>query len=95
MNRKTSIGYYLAEKHQYKGIMTKCTQAMIKYVIEELDMNRVEIRMSTRNDKSRAIPERLGFTCEGLLRNEEFIQGEFSDSYIYSLLKKEYLMKKQ
>ncbi|EHS22307.1 hypothetical protein IS91_1466 [Staphylococcus aureus subsp. aureus IS-91] len=40
--------------------------------------------------KSRAIPERLGFTREGMLRDNELLNGIYSSSYIYSLLKSEY-----
>ncbi|NKD52991.1 GNAT family N-acetyltransferase [Staphylococcus hominis] len=36
------------------------------------------------------MPIRLGFTQEGILRSDECLQGEFSDSYVYSLLRKEY-----
>lgn len=90
VNKTTSIGYYLAEDFQKKGIMTKCTKALIRYVYEEYDINRIEIRMSTKNKKSRAIPTRLGFTQEGILRSDERLQGEFSDSYVYSLLREEY-----
>ena len=90
VNKKTSIGYYLAENFQKKGIMTQCTKALIRYVYEEYDINRIEIQMSTKNKKSRAIPIRLGFTYEGILRNNERLQGEFSDSYVYSMLREEY-----
>ena len=90
VNKRTSIGYYLAEQFQKKGIMTRCTKALIKYIYEEFNINRVEICMSTQNPKSRAIPERLGFTQEGILRSDERLQGEFSDSYVYSLLRYEY-----
>ena len=88
VNKTTSIGYYLAEDFQKKGIMTKCTQALIRYVYEVYDINRIEIRMSTKNKKSRAIPIRLGFTQEGILRSNERLQGEFSDIYVFSLLRK-------
>ncbi len=30
-----------------------------------------------------------GFTQEGILRSDECLQGEFSDSYVYSLLREE------
>ena len=90
VNKCMSIGYYLAQHFQKKGIMTVCTKVLIKYVFEEFDINRVEIQMSTRNPKSRAIPERLGFTQEGVLRSNERLRGEFSDSYVYSLLRDEY-----
>ena len=65
------------------GIMTACTKALIRYVYETFDINRVEIQMSTRNPKS-------GFTQEGVLRSNERLRGEFSDSYVYSLLREEY-----
>ena len=39
--------------------------------------------------KSQAIPERLGFT-RGMLRDNELLNGIYSSSYIYSLLKSEY-----
>ena len=90
VNKRTSIGYCLAEDAQKKGIMTLCTKALIQYVYEEYDIHRIEIRMSTKNKKSRAIPIRLGFTQEGILRSDECLQGEFSDSYVYSLLREEY-----
>lgn len=70
--------------------MTKCTKALICYVYEEYDIHRIEIGMSTINKKSRAIPIRLGFTQEGILRSDERLQGEFSDSYVCSLLRYEY-----
>ena len=69
--------------------MTKCTKTLIRYVYEEYDINRIEIRMSTKNKKSRAIPIRLGFTQEGILRSNERLQGKFSDSYVFSLLREE------
>lgn len=70
--------------------MTKCTKALIRYVYEEYDIHSIEIRMSTKNKKSRAIPIRLGFTREGILRSDERLQGEFSEGYVYSLLRYEY-----
>ena len=63
--------------------MTLCTKALIQYVYEEYDIHRIEIR------KCRAIPIRLGFTQEGILRSEERLQGN-SQSYVYSLLREEY-----
>lgn len=31
--------------------MTKCTEALIRYIYEEFDVNRIEICMSTDNKK--------------------------------------------
>ena len=69
--------------------MTQAVEALIKYCFDEIDLNRIEISAAA-NKKSQAIPERLGFTREGMLRDNELLNGIYSSSYIYSLLKSEY-----
>lgn len=86
-NRKTSIGYWLDSDYQGKGIMTRSCQAVIDYVFHTLNLNRVEIRCGTGNSKSRAIPERLGFTHEGTIRAGEFLYDHYINSEVYGLLK--------
>ena len=54
-------------------------------------MNRVEIRCATGNKKSCAIPERLGFTFEGIQRNGGWLYDRFVDYRIYSILANEWL----
>ena len=86
-NRSTSIGYWLDDAQQGKGIMTDCCRALIDYAFNDLGLNRVEIRFATGNGKSRAIPERLGFTHEGTVRAGEWLYDHFVDSEVYGLLK--------
>lgn len=90
LNEKTSIGYYLAEDYQQYGIMTKCTQYLVNYCFEELKLNRVEISAAVNNVKSQNIPKKLGFQQEGIIRQNEKLNGQYSDSYIFSLLKSEF-----
>lgn len=89
-NRKTSIGYWLSEDKQGKGIMTRCCRAIIAEAFETTSLNRIEIGAATQNMKSRAIPERLGFTHEGCIREAEWIYDHFVDHEIYSLLRSEW-----
>ena len=63
-DRTATIGYWLGAPFQGKGLMTKSCRALIGYAFNELKLNRVEIRCATKNKRSRAIPERLGFTQE-------------------------------
>ncbi|MBO9130387.1 GNAT family protein [Bacillus sp. 165] len=93
INRKlkqTSIGYYLIEQVQGKGIMTRCVKALIDYAFNRWDLNRIEIRCGKENKKSRAIPKRLGFTQEGIIRDGEWLYDHFHDIVIYSVLKREW-----
>jgi ribosomal-protein-serine acetyltransferase len=88
---KTSIGYWMASDYQGKGIMTKSCKAVIDYIFQELKLNRVEIRVAELNRKSRAIPERLGFTHEGTVRSAERLYDHYVDHMIYGVLKDEWL----
>ncbi|QSX04639.1 GNAT family N-acetyltransferase [Sedimentibacter sp. zth1] len=90
IRKSTSIGYWLAEKYVGKGIMTKVCRKFVDYALEDLDLNRIEIRCAEKNLKSRAIPERLGFTNEGTIRDAEFLNGVFVNHVVYGILKSEW-----
>jgi ribosomal-protein-serine acetyltransferase len=89
-NKKTSIGYWLGSEYQGKGIMTKSCKAVVNYVFNDLGLNRVEIRAAILNVRSRAIPERLGFTHEGIIRSAEWLYDHFVDHVVYGMLKEEW-----
>lgn len=90
LNHSTSIGYWLAEDFQGKGIMTASCRCLLDYAFGNLGMNRVEIRCATENLRSRAIPERLGFTEEGLIRQAEWLYDHYVDHLVYGLLREEW-----
>lgn len=86
VNQVASIGYWLDKDHQGMGIMTKVVRTLTEYAFCEMDMNRVEIRAAVQNQRSRAIPERLGFVKEGHLRQTEWLYNRYVDHVIYGML---------
>ena len=52
----------------------------------ELGLHRVEIKAAEGNRRSRAIPERLGFEQEGILREAECVDDRYMDLVVYGLL---------
>ncbi|MBB6454155.1 ribosomal-protein-serine acetyltransferase [Salirhabdus euzebyi] len=92
-NKQTSIGYWLAHGYQGKGIMTKVTEKLVSHAFTEYNLNRVEIRCGVENRKSRAIPERLGFHQEGIIRDGEYLYDHYHDVAIYSKLAAEWTRK--
>jgi ribosomal-protein-serine acetyltransferase len=94
-NRRTEIGYWLAEHLQGRGIMTTACRGMVDIALREYGLNRVEIRVATENRKSRAIPERLGFVREGVLRQALWLYDHYVDVVVYSMLKRDWEMTSQ
>ena len=89
-SHKTEIGYWITKDFSGKGIITKSCKALINYAFNELKMNRIEIRCATENVRSRAIPEKLGFKLEGVLRQALWRHTRLYDDTIYGLLKDEW-----
>lgn len=89
-HKHTEVGYWLAEEYQGRGIMTACCRALVDFAFREYKLHRVEIRAATENQKSRAIPERLGFTLEGTLRESEWVNDRFVDGAVYSMLDRDW-----
>jgi len=90
-NKIGEIGYWLAEYVQGKGITTSACEALLSFCFNELQLNRIEIKCGTKNIRSQAIPVKLGFQMEGILRDAEWLHDQFIDLNLYSLLKSEYI----
>ncbi|MCK4812987.1 MAG: GNAT family N-acetyltransferase [Candidatus Marinimicrobia bacterium] len=87
-NKKASIGYWIDQEQQGKGIITKSSEIVIDYCINELRLNTIEIACAIVNRRSKAIPERLGFKKVKTVKNAENLYGTMVDHDIY-ILKKE------
>jgi ribosomal-protein-serine acetyltransferase len=89
-HRSTSVGYWLDAGHQGRGIMTGAVRALVDHALRGWKLNRVEIRAAPDNRRSRAIPERLGFYQEGVLRQAERVGDRYLDSVVYAMLASEW-----
>ncbi len=85
-----TIGYWLGQDFQGKGIMSQALETLIEYGFRDLGLNKIEIRVATGNSKSRSLPERLGFRQEGVLRDAEWLYDRYVDHVVYGLLRAEW-----
>jgi len=85
-NRSTTIGYWLGESYQGRGLMTGACRALVDYLFSELKLHRLEIRCATSNPKSCGVPKRLGFSKEGVLRQAQAFDDRFLDIEVYGML---------
>ena len=87
LNRSATIGYWLAEGFQRRGIMTLSVRRLVRHAFEDLHLNRVTIAVAVDNKRSQAIPQRLGFQPEGTLREAAWLYDHFVDQVLYAMLR--------
>jgi ribosomal-protein-serine acetyltransferase len=86
INRSTSIGYWLAADAEGRGLMTAAVTALLDHAFFEWDLHRVIIEVVVGNERSQAIPERLGFRQEAILREAKLVGGRHQDTRLYAML---------
>lgn len=91
LRRNTSIGYWLDMGYQGRGVATEACRALVTEAFSVYGLHRVEIRCASGNHRSAAIPQRLGFREEGILREAEPLHGKFVDLRLFSMLAHEWL----
>lgn len=85
------IGYWLRRSAEGRGYMRETVTLLTGFAFEGLAANRVEIRCDERNERSRRVAERLGFTLEGRLRNTVLdADGQPRNTLVFSLIPEEY-----
>ena len=87
LSRNVELGYWLSRRFRGSGLMTDACRRMISHAFEELGLHRVSVRCAARNVKSCAVPERLGFTLEGTLREAQFLNGRYEDLRLFAMLR--------
>ena len=85
-NRNAEVGYWLAADRTGRGLATEGSARMIEHLFAVEGLHRVEMQCGVDNLASRRIPERLGFTLEGIRRQSHWITDRFRDPAVYGLL---------
>lgn len=86
---KFEIGYWIDTRFSGQGYMTEAVNGITEFAIHELKARRVEIRCDTLNVKSKAIPERLGYSLEGTLKNEDISadRSRLRDTFVFAKIR--------
>lgn len=95
LNRSCEIGYWLGDAYRGLGLMTTVCAALLEYIFNCMLLNRAEIRCAVDNEKSIAIPLRLGFKKEGVARQAAWLNDRFIDLTIYGMLADEWRKQKK
>ena len=85
---RAEIGYMLLPEYQGKGIAAEAIQELVKYGFEIMKLHSIEAVIDPENLASEKVLQKSGFVKEAHLKENEYFEGQFWDSVIYSILNK-------
>jgi [ribosomal protein S5]-alanine N-acetyltransferase len=84
------IGYCIGKRWWKQGITSEALAALIRFLFEEVGVNRIESRHDPRNPNSGKVMVKCGLKYEGTLREADWNNQGICDSAMYGILAKEY-----
>jgi ribosomal-protein-alanine N-acetyltransferase len=87
-NYRAELGYMLLPEYHGKGIVSEAVKEAVKYGFQVMKLNSLEAIIDPDNHASAKVLEKNGFVKEAHLRENEFFEGRFLDTVIYSILNK-------
>jgi RimJ/RimL family protein N-acetyltransferase len=91
INRKAQFSIFIYDKkHRGKGYGKEATKLLLDFAFNRLNLHKVHLQTSRNFESAVKLYESLGFKLEGVLREDFFEGGIYSDKLIYSILVTEY-----
>lgn len=87
---RADIGYVLAREHWGQGLMPEAAKAVADWALSQPTIYRVWAVCDVDNAASRRVMEKIGMTCEGLLRRwiiHPNVSDEPRDCWCYAIVK--------
>lgn len=88
---RPKVAYWLLPEFQGEGYATEAMTQLLDHVFDAREARGVEAHVFSHNDASQVLLDRLGFTREGELRENQFVEGAYRDEYVYGLLREEWV----
>lgn len=85
-----TLGYGLTESVHGRGLGTEAVRQVIDMAFARTDLQRLTAGVHEENHASRRLLQKLGFSAEGVLRENLVIGGERVNEVIYGLLRREW-----
>ena len=89
-NYRSEIGYMVLPEHSGKGYTTEAIKAVVAYGFEQMILHSIEAVIDPQNLASERVLQKNGFVKEAHLLENEFWDGKFWDTAIYSILKRNF-----
>lgn len=89
-NHRCEIGYMILPQYNGQGIVTEAIKAVLEYGFEDMNMHSIEAVIDPDNIASERVLQKNGFVKEAHILENEYYDGKFWDTVIYSILKRNF-----
>jgi ribosomal-protein-serine acetyltransferase len=90
LGKIAELGYWVRSDETSRGICTEAANAILDEAFRSEGFHKVIMRIAVGNHASTRVAEKLGFTREGILREELLIRGNWVDHSLWSILDREF-----
>lgn len=93
VHRNADLSLYIGWNNEYidkAGYAEESCNLLFNYGFNELGLNKIWTEIYEFDEKKKALYEKLGFDLDGVLRENYFYDGKWWNSYIFSLLSKDF-----
>jgi [ribosomal protein S5]-alanine N-acetyltransferase len=87
---RAELGFAIARPFWNQGYTSEAVSAVMSFAFRDLQLNRIEAYCKVENFASARVLEKSGMHLEGVLREREFIKGNFEDLKLYAIVRAEY-----
>jgi len=85
------IGIYIGEKSQWcRGYGSDAIMTLSRVLFHHLNFHRVGFSLGSHNQRMRAVLERCGMNCEGVIRQDRYFHGQYWDTLRMGCLREEF-----
>ena len=95
LGRTRELGFALVPSERRKGYGTEAIQMIVEYLVLNTKVVRMQVRTDEGNIPSHKALEKAGFTREGIMRKESYVEGDYRDMFLYSILREEWKEKEK
>jgi ribosomal-protein-alanine N-acetyltransferase len=93
--KAAEVGYHLGRKWWRQGCASEALQELMRYLFEDVKLNRVWACHDARNPNSGGVMRKCGMTYEGTMRKCRIRKGELIDRVNYAILAEDYFGRKR
>jgi len=93
ISKSAEFHIMIGDKRNYdKGYGTEATKLMLSHAFNNLNLNRIYLKVLEDNPRAIKIYDKCGFKKEGVLRSAAYKNGSYKNLIIMSILKEEFAL---